>query len=333
MEAKRIETSQQRLQEKINEAKEYLEKDSYESSELKRLKNHLEKKRSQFEKDIETYEKAENRDDEKLELYKSLEVEAEDIFDDIEHYITESLQKEQKRELERQAEERRLEREAEEKRLEREAKEKQLQAEDRERERRYQLEMEKVKSNERITIQQLHVEETKVEAERKMATVQEHSKLTVKLPKIELKRFHGDILKWTEFWDAFESTVHNNKGLSNVDKFNYLRSQLQGQASEVLSGLELTNDNYEVAIDLLKERYGRKQFMIDAHYAKLANIPAPTYRATSLRTFYDTTEKHLRCLRTLGENDNQMQVLSLIKSKLPRSLIVKLEDQKPDGEK
>ena len=325
MEAKRIETSQQRLQEKINEAKEYLERDSYESSELKRLKNHLEKKKCQFEKDIETYEKTENRDDEKLELYKNLEVEAEDIFDDIEHYINVSLQKEQKRELERQAEEKKHEREAEERRLEREA-------EDRERERRYQLEMEKVKSNERITIQQLHVEETKVEAERKIATVQEHSKLTVKLPKIELKKFHGDILKWTEFWDAFESTVHKNKGLSNVDKFNYLRSQLHGQASEVLSGLELTNDSYEVAIELLKERYGRKQFMIDAHYAKLANMSPPTYKATSLRTFYDTTEKHLRCLRTLGEDDNQMQVLSLMKSKLPRSLIVKLEEQKPDDE-
>ena len=29
-----------------------------------------------------------------------------------------------------------------------------------------------------------------------------------------------------------------------------------------------------------------------------------TYKTTSLRTFYDTMEKHLRCLQSLGEDDN-----------------------------
>ena len=57
-----------------------------------------------------------------------------------------------------------------------------------------------------------------------------------------------------------------------------------------------------------------------------------TYKATSLRTFYDTTEKHLRCLQTLGENDNQTQVLSILRSKLPRSVLMKLEELKPVDE-
>ena len=28
-------------------------------------------------------------------------------------------------------------------------------------------------------------------------------------------------MKWSEFWDAFESAVHNKKKMSNVEKFNY----------------------------------------------------------------------------------------------------------------
>ena len=33
----------------------------------------------------------------------------------------------------------------------------------------------------------------------------------VKLPKIVLKTFDGNPLKWTPFWDSFKSTVHHNE--------------------------------------------------------------------------------------------------------------------------
>ena len=40
----------------------------------------------------------------------------------------------------------------------------------------------------------------------------------VKLPKIVLKTFDGNPLKWTPFWDSFKSTLHDNEDLSEVDK-------------------------------------------------------------------------------------------------------------------
>ena len=90
---------------------------------------------------------------------------------------------------------------------------------------------------------------------------------TVKLPKLELKKFDGNILKWQEFWDAFDSTIHQNNRLQRVDKFNYLRNQLVGSANETVAGLDLTYNNYDIAIKLPKERYGKKQTLIDTHYA------------------------------------------------------------------
>ena len=106
----------------------------------------------------------------------------------------------------------------------------------------------------------------------------------------------------------FESTIHNNRSLQQVEKFNYLRSQLTGSASELLSGLELTNGNYDTAIQLMKDRYGKRQIMVDAHYSQMINMPAATFNRVSLRAFYDVTEKHLRSLQALGENTNQMQI-------------------------
>ena len=102
-----------------------------------------------------------------------------------------------------------------------------------------------------------------------------------------------------------QSTIHKNNDLQNVDKFNYLHSQLREQASEMLMGIVLTNDNYNTAIALLKERYGKKEVMIDSHSAQINNIPMASYMTASLLEFFDCTEKHLGALQSLDESNNQ----------------------------
>ena len=80
-----------------------------------------------------------------------------------------------------------------------------------------------------------------------------------KLPKLEVRKFSGKIGEWQEFWDSFESAIHLNDGLSNVDnKFSYLRSLLMEPARSAIGGFALTSANYESAIELLKKRYGKK---------------------------------------------------------------------------
>ncbi len=49
----------------------------------------------------------------------------------------------------------------------------------------------------------------------------------VKLPKLTLCAFSGDVTMWTAFWDSHESVIHKNEELSDMDKFNYLRSLLE----------------------------------------------------------------------------------------------------------
>ena len=61
----------------------------------------------------------------------------------------------------------------------------------------------------------------------------------VRLPKLELKRFNGELTAWTPFWDSFGLAVHNSTELSAVDKFNYLRSLLEPAAAAIAG---LTNN-------------------------------------------------------------------------------------------
>lgn len=81
----------------------------------------------------------------------------------------------------------------------------------------------------------------------------------VKLPKISLLHFRGNMMKWTPFWDSFESAVHRSTHLSEIDKFNYLRSLLEGTAYDAIAGLSLSAANYTEAVEILKKRFGNKR--------------------------------------------------------------------------
>ncbi|XP_037502495.1 uncharacterized protein LOC119376894 [Rhipicephalus sanguineus] len=95
---------------------------------------------------------------------------------------------------------------------------------------------------------------------------------TVKLPKLEIGKFNGELRQWQGFWSQFDSTINSNHHLSNVDKFKYLNSYLTGKAAAAVAGLDLSEGNYEVALSLLKERFGRKEVIIEDHMSRLLNI-------------------------------------------------------------
>jgi len=53
------------------------------------------------------------------------------------------------------------------------------------------------------------------------------------------------------FWDGFEAVVHSNSFLTAIQKLSYLCVQLHGDAAKVITGFQLSNDNYEAFITLL----------------------------------------------------------------------------------
>ena len=79
------------------------------------------------------------------------------------------------------------------------------------------------------------------------------NKVHAKLPKLELKKFSGCPIDWAEFWNGFHSAVHENKELSDVNKFTYLRHYMEEPGKKVTSGFSLTEKNYSIALNLLKQ--------------------------------------------------------------------------------
>lgn len=85
---------------------------------------------------------------------------------------------------------------------------------------------------------------------------------SVKLPTLELPKFNGSIDKWTQFRDLFSTIVHNDASIDNVRKFYYLSSCLMDEAQKVIASIEITNDNYPIAWDLLLKRFDNENITI-----------------------------------------------------------------------
>ena len=112
----------------------------------------------------------------------------------------------------------------------------------------------------------------------------------VKLPKLTLRKFSGDPTAWTPFWDSYESAIHRNPDLSDIDKFNYLQSLVEHSAAEAIAGLTLSSSNYGEAITVLKKRFGNKQQLINKH-RRLYSVCQQWHQYTSLENFVSCTIK------------------------------------------
>ena len=161
-------------------------------------------------------------------------------------------------------------------------------------------------------------------------TLEQRDKVTsqIKLPKLNLPVFDGNILCWLEFWDIFNSSVHEQE-VPNVTKFSYLKGALRGAAAVVIGGISVTNDNYVIAIELLKEKFGKSEVIIDTLYSQLQHLPMATSRINDIKSTFDSIEKILRQLESQREDiDNQKILIRQMLSKFPTQVIIKLEESK-----
>lgn len=161
-----------------------------------------------------------------------------------------------------------------------------------------------------------------------------HNAAVTRLPKLSLPCFAGNPLLWQTFWDSFDAAVHSNPILSKVQKFNYLRSQLQDDAAKTIAGFPLTSENYDHSVELLKERFGQNHKIVNAHMQALLALPSPSNNMVSLRSFYDSVENHIRGLSALGKSKDSYGTLlvPIVLGKLPIETRRNLAREHPDLE-
>ncbi|XP_030759214.1 uncharacterized protein LOC115884703, partial [Sitophilus oryzae] len=149
--------------------------------------------------------------------------------------------------------------------------------------------------------------------------IQEASTPNIKLPQITLPTFDGSYEHWLFFKDTFESLIHKEPSIPLINKFHYLRLSLKGQAADLLKSLECSSSNYEVAWQLLVDRYENKQLLVKNHIKALFQLDSISKESFSgLRNLLDSMTRHLRALEVLGQPVSSWDALliHLVSSKL-----------------
>jgi len=97
--------------------------------------------------------------------------------------------------------------------------------------------------------------------------------------------------------------VVNNTTLCNVQKFHYLIASLKNEANDLISNLQITNENFLVSWQLVTQRYNNKQWIAMMHAKHLCQMPQVRKGdASSLRQLINRVSNHMNALQALSLN-------------------------------
>ncbi|XP_031340893.1 uncharacterized protein LOC116169002 [Photinus pyralis] len=123
------------------------------------------------------------------------------------------------------------------------------------------------------------------------------------LPKISIPKFCGDLENWIEFREIFNSLIHSNEELNDVQRLHYLKSSLTGDASQVIKSLQFSAGNYQVAWKAICARYDQPRMLIRNHLRSILDLESCVKEASpALRKISDALFKHVTALRSLASD-------------------------------
>ncbi|XP_070528959.1 uncharacterized protein [Cardiocondyla obscurior] len=141
----------------------------------------------------------------------------------------------------------------------------------------------------------------------------------LRLPKLNLPTFSGRYEEWFPFHDTFRTLIHENATLPKIQWFQYLQSALTGEAKTVIESLEVSERNYDVAWDMLRERYDNKRVIVYTHIRSMIELPnMQRENAAELQRMCDGVNRHFRALVAMQRSADQWDdlLIYMLSSKL-----------------
>lgn len=122
----------------------------------------------------------------------------------------------------------------------------------------------------------------------------------IRLPRLEIPQFSGNLEEWISFRDIFENAIHKNSSISKAQKLTYLRSYLTGEAAGHIATLVISDANYDVAWTTLTNRYQNERVLLFSLLNRIINQPVHQFpSAADIRKLIDTTQGAIRSLEFL----------------------------------
>ncbi|KAL7630189.1 UNVERIFIED_CONTAM: hypothetical protein RMT77_019672 [Armadillidium vulgare] len=159
-------------------------------------------------------------------------------------------------------------------------------------------------------------------------------KQEVKIPALKCKTFSGesDRFQFRSFLLSFENVFGSRRDLSDAAKLQYLKAHLSSIALKDVEHLPNVDDNYEVALQILKDLYLDVPFIIDCLFHKIDTAPViDNKNLEAVRAFISEVRAHLHELKEfeldfMEEGSAGCKLLShIVVDKLPSSFLRELK--------
>ena len=140
----------------------------------------------------------------------------------------------------------------------------------------------------------------------------------VRLPKLDVPTFDGNILNWRSFLEQFCISVHDRSSLSDSEKLVYLQQSLKGGlAKNAIEGLSRSGEYCTEAVECLKSHYNRPRLIHKAHVRMILEAPLlKEGTGKELRCLHDTAQQHLRALKAMDREAPGPLITSILELKL-----------------
>uniref|UniRef100_A0A182PWX5 CCHC-type domain-containing protein n=1 Tax=Anopheles epiroticus TaxID=199890 RepID=A0A182PWX5_9DIPT len=155
----------------------------------------------------------------------------------------------------------------------------------------------------------------------------------VKLPVIQLPEFAGDFNDWLAFHDTFVSLIDKSIDLSCVQKLHYLKAALKGEAARLIDPILTTEENYNIAWQMLVDRYGNKDLLKKRHIQAILRLTKMSNSSMeALRRTVDEFQRHTLVLEQLGEPVKYLSsfLVELLSEKLDSASLAAWEEAQAD---
>lgn len=183
-----------------------------------------------------------------------------------------------------------------------------------------EIELEKVKFQERAKLEK--------SVKTSLEDSENSNSVGAKLPKLEISKFQGTFLDWTRFWNQFETEIDKAK-LTQVAKFSYLKELLVPSVRASVDGLPFTTEGYERAKHILKTKYGKPSEVANAHMQCIIGLSTiHSVDPAKIHEFHEKLTSHIQVLETMGKVKEIGGFVRATLDKLPdiRADLVRLDD-------
>lgn len=183
-----------------------------------------------------------------------------------------------------------------------------------------EIELEKVKFQERAKLEK--------SVKTSLEDSENSNSVGAKLPKLEISKFQGTFLDWTRFWNQFETEIDKAK-LTQVAKFSYLKELLVPSVRASVDGLPFTTEGYERAKHILKTKYGKPSEVANAHMQCIIGLSTiHGVDPAKIHEFHEKLTSHIQVLETMGKVKEIGGFVRATLDKLPdiRADLVRLDD-------